>query len=64
MLKAIFNVMLYKDKELTKEGKMIGFGDTVEIIELKNNYAKVHSKTYKDMFYVSIGQLDCGFERI
>lgn len=64
MLRAIFNVMLYKNKELTEEGKMIGDGDTIEIIELKDNYAKVHSKIYKDTFYISIGQLIGGFERV
>lgn len=64
MLRAIFNVMLYKNKELTEEGKMIGDGDTIEVIELKDNYAKVHSKIYKDMFYISIGQLIGGFKKV
>jgi hypothetical protein len=64
MLRAIFNVMLYKNKELTEEGKMIGDGDIIEIIEVKDNYVKIHSKTYKDIFYISIGQLIGGFERV
>jgi len=63
MLRAIFKVMLYKNKELTEESKMIGDGDIIEVIELKDNYAKIYSKTYKDMFYISIGQLTGGFER-
>lgn len=63
MLKAIFNVMLYKNKELTEEAKMIGDGDIIEVISIKDNYAIVHSKTYKDVFYISIGQLIGGFEK-
>lgn len=64
MLKAIFNVMLYKNKELTEEGKIIKPGDIIEVIELKDDYVKVHSKTYKDVFFIYVGQLTGGFEKV
>ena len=67
MLKAIFNVMLYKDKELTKEGKMIEPNDNVYIIKIAKDYVKVHvvieDYNSNNDYYISLGQLKGGFEK-
>lgn len=61
MLKAIFNVMLYKNKELTEEGKMIKPNNKVDIIEIAQNYVKVH---IINDYYISLEQFKNAFEEV
>jgi len=67
MLKAIFNVMLYKDKELTEEGKMIEPNEEIYIIKIAKDYVKVHMVIEEydsnNDYYISLGQLAAGFEK-
>jgi len=67
MLKAIFNVMLYKDKELTEEGKMIEPNEEIYIIKIAKDYVKVHMVIEEydsnNDYYISLGQLAGGFEK-
>ena len=61
MLKAIFKVMLYKNKELTEEGKIIEPNDKVDIIEIDQNYVKVRSVID---YYISLEQFENAFEEV
>lgn len=68
MLKAIFNVMLYKNKELTEEGKMIKPNDNIYMIKITKDYVKVHlvieEYNSNNDYYISLGQFKNGFEKV
>lgn len=65
MLKAIFNVMLYEDPELTMEkGNMLKPGDKIKIEKMFKTCAKISTNVYDGAkFYISFEQLANGFEK-